>query len=209
MPDRSQRVHHAQGQGVVLGHDDIVKGFLVGKGHHGVHVGGADVLAVGIIADAAVAGQRTRSRAQPGFSFSALMMACSRPPPPTTRIFISVLLDSTTARDEKSPQASCFLRLMMEQPDAAERHRNAVLVAGVDDLLVPDGAAGLHNGRHAAAAGTLDVVAEGEEGIAAQATPVTVASQALLFLRVSGCGLLGEGLCPDVVADDILGVSPM
>ena len=50
----------------------------------------------------------------------------------------------------------------------AERHRNAVLVAGVDDLLVPDGAARLHNGGHAAAAGALDVVAEGEEGVAAQ-----------------------------------------
>ena len=45
---------------------------------------------------------------QRGLFFSARIMACSRPPPPTTRIFISVLLDSTTARDEKSPQASCF-----------------------------------------------------------------------------------------------------
>ena len=104
---------------------------------------------------------------QRGLFFSARIMACSRPPPPTTRIFISVLLDSTTARDEKSPQASCFLRLMMEQPDAAERHRNAVLVAGINDLLVPDGAARLHNGRYAAAAGTLDIIAEGEESITA------------------------------------------
>ena len=56
---------------------------------------------------------------------------------------------------------------MMEQPDAAERHRNAVLVAGINDLLVPYGAARLHNGRYAAAAGTLDIIAEGEESIAA------------------------------------------
>ena len=56
----------------------------------------------------------------------------------------------------------------MEQPDAAEGHRDVVLVAGVDDLLVADGAAGLDDGGHAGTAGALDVVAEGEEGIAAQ-----------------------------------------
>ena len=53
--------------------------------------------------------------------------------------------------------------LVMEQPQAAEGHGDAVLVAGIDDLLVADGAAGLHDGGHAGAAGTLDVVAEGEE----------------------------------------------
>ena len=57
----------------------------------------------------------------------------------------------------------------MEQPDAAERHGDAVLVAGVNDLLVADGAAGLDDGRHAGAAGTLDVVAKGEERVRAQA----------------------------------------
>ena len=44
---------------------------------------------------------------------------------------------------------------------------NARIVAGINDLLVPDGAARLHNGRYAAAAGTLDIIAEGEESIAA------------------------------------------
>ena len=58
---------------------------------------------------------------------------------------------------------------MMEQPDAAERHRNAVLVAGVDHLCVADGAARLHNGSHAAAACALNVVAEREKGITAKA----------------------------------------
>ena len=52
----------------------------------------------------------------------------------------------------------------MEQPQAAEGHGDAVLVAGINDLLVTDGTAGLHDGGHAGAAGTLDVVAEGEEG---------------------------------------------
>ena len=47
----------AQRQRVVLGDDDIVKGFFLGKFDHGVHVGGRDGLAVGVIADAAVAGR--------------------------------------------------------------------------------------------------------------------------------------------------------
>ena len=93
----------------------------------------------------------------------------------------------------------------MEQPDAAERHGNAVLIAGVNNLLVADRAAGLDNGGHAGTAGTLDVVAKGEEGIGTQADTGNVAQVLFLFLRGQGCGLLGEGLGPDIVADDILG----
>ena len=52
-----QRIDHAQRQRVVLGDDDIVKGFFLGKFDHGVHVGGRDGPAVGVIADAAVAGR--------------------------------------------------------------------------------------------------------------------------------------------------------
>ena len=55
--DSGQRIDHAQRQRVVLGDDDIVKGFFLGKFDHGVHVGGRDGLAVGVIADAAVAGR--------------------------------------------------------------------------------------------------------------------------------------------------------
>ena len=54
---RRQGVHHAQGQGVVLGDHHIIELFLFGKGHHGLHVGGLDVLAPGVEADAAVAGR--------------------------------------------------------------------------------------------------------------------------------------------------------
>ena len=74
----------------------------------------------------------------------------------------------------------------MEQPDAAERHGNAVLIAGVNDLLVADRAAGLDNGGHAGAAGTLDVVAKGEEGIGTQADTGNMAQVLFLFLRRSG-----------------------
>ena len=74
----------------------------------------------------------------------------------------------------------------MEQPDAAERHGNAVLIAGVNDLLVADRAAGLDNGGHAGAAGTLDVVAEGEEGVGAQADTGDVAAGTPSFPPRSG-----------------------
>ena len=92
----------------------------------------------------------------------------------------------------------------MEQPQAAEGHGDAVLVAGINDLLVTDGAAGLHDGGHAGATGTLDVVAEGEESVGAQAHAGDLAQVFLLFLGGQRGGLLGEGLGPDVITNDIL-----
>src|SRR5699024_6646716 len=86
-------------------------------------------------------------------------------PPPTTRIFITVL-----------PYAAS----VMEQPQPAESHGDAVLVAGVDDLLVPDGPAGLDDGGDAAAAGPLDVVPKGEECVRPQAAAGDVAGVLLL-----------------------------
>ena len=55
--------------------------------------------------------------------------------------------------------------LVVEQSDASERHRDAVLVASHDDMVVTYRAASLGNELHATLVGTLDVVAEGEEGI--------------------------------------------
>ena len=93
----------------------------------------------------------------------------------------------------------------MEQPDAAEGHRDVVLVAGVDDLLVADGAAGLDDGGHAGTAGALDVVAKREERIRTQRNAGDMAQVFLLFLGGQRSRLLGEGLGPDIVADDIFG----
>ena len=53
--DLRQRIHHAQCQRVVLRHHHIIELFLRRKGHHGLHIGGLDVLALGVVADAAVA----------------------------------------------------------------------------------------------------------------------------------------------------------
>ena len=55
--------------------------------------------------------------------------------------------------------------LMVEQSHSRERHGDAVLVAGHDDVVVAHAAAGLGNELHATLVGTLNVVAEGEEGI--------------------------------------------
>src|SRR5512133_2923578 len=44
-------------------------------------------------------------------------------------------------------------------------HRGAVLVAGIDDLEVPDAAAGLDDGRNAFLEADLDAVAHREEGV--------------------------------------------
>ena len=94
--------------------------------------------------------------------------------------------------------------LVMEQPQAAEGHGDAVLVAGVDDLLVADGAAGLHDGGHAGAAGALDVVTEGEESVRTKAHTGHLAEVSLLFLGGQRLGLAGEGLGPDIITDDVL-----
>ena len=85
----------------------------------------------------------------------------------------------------------------MEQPQAAEGHGDAVLVAGIDDLLVADGAAGLHDGGHAGAAGALDVVAEGEESVRTKANTGHLAEISLLFLGGQRLGLAGNNTAMD------------
>ena len=57
------------------------------------------------------------------------------------------------------------LFLMMEKAHARERHRNAVFVAGHDDMIIAHGATSLSDELHAALVGTLYVVAEWEESV--------------------------------------------
>ena len=56
---------------------------------------------------------------------------------------------------------------MMEQTDACKRHRDAVFVAGFNDMIVTHRASCLGDVFHAALVCTFDVVTEGEEGIRA------------------------------------------
>ena len=70
---------------------------------------------------------------------------------------------------------------MVEQTQSAKGHGNAVFVTGVDHLLIADGTAGFHNGRNTAATGALNVVPEGEEGVAAQGNACNLGKPLLLF----------------------------
>ena len=71
----------------------------------------------------------------------------------------------------------------MEQAHAREGHSDAVLVAGHDDMVVAHRATSLGNELHAALVGTLNVVAEGEEGVAAAGHPTLGGDPGFLFLR--------------------------
>lgn len=59
----------------------------------------------------------------------------------------------------------CAAVSVMEQADVGHRHCDAVFVAGLDDVVVADGAAALRDVGDAALMRALDVVAEREEGI--------------------------------------------
>ena len=68
--DLCQSVHHAQCQRVVLRYHDIVELFRLCKTHHRLHIGGLNVDAVGVIADAAVAGRT------PDFAAVGALLQC-------------------------------------------------------------------------------------------------------------------------------------
>ena len=58
--------------------------------------------------------------------------------------------------------------LVVEEADVGESHSNAVAIAGLDDIVVPNGAAGLGDVGDAALMGALDVVPEGKKGVGAE-----------------------------------------
>ena len=93
---------------------------------------------------------------------------------------------------------------MVEQPDTTERHGNAVLVAGGNNLIIADGAARLHNGGHTAAAGALNVVPKGEECITAQGNIRYLAQPGFLFLGSQRGRLHSKGFGPNVIPNHIL-----
>ena len=96
------------------------------------------------------------------------------------------------------------IALMMEQTHTREGHGNAVFVAGLDDIVVANAAAGLCNVFHATLVGTLDVVAEGEEGIGTETYLRVLGNPRFLFLAGEGFGLCLEELLPGAVAENII-----
>ena len=93
--------------------------------------------------------------------------------------------------------------LMVEKADAGEAHDHVVGVAGCDDVVVADGAAGLCDVFDAAAVCALDIVAEGEEGVGAQGHVGVACKPCFLFFSCEDSGLLGEEGLPLAVIENV------
>ncbi len=93
---------------------------------------------------------------------------------------------------------------MVEQADAGEAHGDAMVVAGFNDVVVPDGAARFGDVLDAGLEGTFHVVAEGEEGVGAHGHVVQLGDPFLLFLPGQYFRLDLEGLLPDALRQDVL-----
>ena len=92
---------------------------------------------------------------------------------------------------------------MMEQAHAGEGHDHVLLIAFLDDQVITDGAAGLCDVLDTGGKGTLDVIAEGEECVAAQCNIAAGCQPCLLIAFRQPLGLLGEVVLPDTVSADI------
>ena len=84
---------------------------------------------------------------------------------------------------------------VVEQPHPRKRHHDAILIGGRDDIVVPDGAAGLGDVLHAGLSRPLHVVAEGEEGVwqqtfAVKPAPLTAEEKRAWIATLTGvtCG---------------------
>ena len=92
----------------------------------------------------------------------------------------------------------------MEQTDAGECHRHSVLIADFDHVVVTDRSARLCDIFYAALVGTLDIVAEREEGVRSEGHILLhlVEPCALLFFREYR-RFLGEDFLPFAVSKNI------
>ena len=97
-------------------------------------------------------------------------------------------------------------KLVVEETHMGECHGDAILVAGVDDMVVADATASLCDKLYTAAVGTLDVVAEGEESIRSQGHARVLGDPCLALLAGQRFGLFGKELLPCAVAEDVLGL---
>ena len=86
---------------------------------------------------------------------------------------------------------------VVEQPHPRKRHHDAILIGRLNDIVVPDAAAGLGDVLHAGLSRSLHVVAEGEEGVGAAGDAGEGRDPGALLLRRQGFRLHGEGLLPD------------
>ena len=94
--------------------------------------------------------------------------------------------------------------LVVEQSHVSEGHGHIVFVAGLDDIVVTDAAAGLCDVLHATLVGALDVVAEGEESVGAQTYVGVLGNPFFLLSTGEDSRLLGEELLPCAFAQYIV-----
>ena len=92
---------------------------------------------------------------------------------------------------------------MMEQAYTCKRHGDAILVAGVDNIVVAYAASSLCDILYAALVGTLDVVAEWEEGIATQCHTLVLGEPLTTLFCGERLWLLGEEHLPSTVAQHV------
>ena len=93
---------------------------------------------------------------------------------------------------------------MVEESYAGEGHGDVVLVAGGNDMVVADTAASLRHIRYSTLVAPLNVVTEGEEGIAAEADAGVLCNPCSLLLARKDLGALGEELLPCTVSQHIV-----
>lgn len=93
---------------------------------------------------------------------------------------------------------------MVEQADAGEGHSDAVFIASGNDMVVAHAASGLCHILHAALVSTFDVVAEGEESIAAECHFRVLCNPGFLLLDGEGLGAFGEELLPCAIGQHVV-----
>lgn len=84
---------------------------------------------------------------------------------------------------------------MVKQPYTCECHCDAVFVTRVDHMIVTDGTACLCDIIYAAFVCSFDIVTEGEKGVGAHETPLSVSSQARFSSRVRISGFSVKNRC--------------
>ena len=92
----------------------------------------------------------------------------------------------------------------MEQTHAGERHRDAVLVCGLDNIVIADGAARLYDVLHAGLACAFYIVAEREECVRTNGYAGILCNPRLLFLSGEHLWLYLEGLLPYAFSQYVL-----
>ena len=98
-----------------------------------------------------------------------------------------------------------FHRLsVMKQPHSGERHHDTVFVAGLDNVVIPDGAARLSDIGHAGFAGPLYIVAKGEEGVGANRHAGQRSDPRRFFLRGEWFRFDLKGILPCAIGQDVL-----